>query len=280
MNDESTASAHVPPARERLDLRDLRAFCIDMDGVLYRGDAPLPGAREFVEFLRVRGIPHLFLTNNSTRTPKQYVEKLLGMGIRTQPERILTSALVAVAALARVAKPEDRILLFGSGGIREQLAISSLTLADDYTEATYVLAGLDPHVTYEKLAQVSLAIQRGARFWATNGDLSFPTERGLEPGAGALQAVITATTGVSPKLFGKPEPEMFEQALELLGTPPEFTAMLGDRYETDIVGGKRAGLVTVAVATGVSSLEDLQRRVPPPDHVFPSVAELRAALDA
>jgi 4-nitrophenyl phosphatase len=202
------------------------------------------------------------------------------MGSHTQPERILTSALVAVAALARVAKPEDRILLLGSGGIREQLALTSLTLADHYTEATYVLAGLDPHVTYEKLAQVTLAIQRGARFWATNGDLSFPTERGLEPGAGALLAAITATTGVSPKLFGKPEPEMFEQALEILATPPEFTAMLGDRYETDIVGGRQAGLVTVAVATGVSTAEALRGHVPPPDHVFPSVAELHAAFDA
>jgi HAD superfamily hydrolase (TIGR01457 family) len=280
MNDESTASAHAQPPSERVDIRDLRAFCIDMDGVLYRGDAALPGAREFVEFLRIRGIPHLFLTNNSTRTPKQYVEKLFEMGIRTQPEHILTSALVAVAALAREAKPQDRILLLGSGGIREQLAIANLTLADHYGEATYVLAGLDPHVTYEKLAQVSLAIQRGARFWATNGDRSFPTERGLEPGAGALLAAITATTGVSPRLFGKPEPEMFEQALAILGTPPELTGMIGDRYETDIVGGRQMGLVTLAVATGVSSLEDLLRRTPPPDHVFPSVVELRAALDA
>ena len=280
MSNESTASANAGPPGERVDLRDLRAFCIDMDGVLYRGDRALPGARDLVEFLRVRGIPHLFLTNNSTRTPKQYVEKLLGMGVRIRPEQVLTSAQVAVAALARVAKPEDRILLLGSGGIREQMAIAGLTLADRYTEATYVLAGLDPHVTYEKLAQVALAVQKGARFWATNGDLSFPTERGLEPGAGALLAAVTATTGVTPKLFGKPEPEMFEQALRILDTPPGFTAMLGDRYETDIVGGRRAGLVTVAVATGVSSLETLRKQAPPPDHIFPSVVELRAALDA
>jgi ribonucleotide monophosphatase NagD (HAD superfamily) len=93
-----------------------------------------------------------------------------------------------------------------------------------------------------------------------------------------LQAAITATTGIRPKLFGKPEPEMFEHALRLLGTPPAFTAMIGDRLETDIAGGRRAGFLTVAVATGVTPLADLHAADPPPDYVFPSVVELLAAL--
>lgn len=268
------------PADEKLDVRDLRALCIDMDGVLYRGDTVLPGARELVEFLRVRGIPYLFLTNNSSRTPKQYAEKLLRMGMRTTPDRILTSAMVAVADLARIAKPEDRILLIGSAGLREALAISNLTLAERYTEASIVLVGLDTGITYERLAQACLAVETGARFVATNGDRSFPTERGLEPGNGALVAAITATTGVTPKFYGKPEPEMFEQALRILGTPAAFTGMLGDRHETDIVGAKRVGYVTIAVATGVTREEDFRRAEPLPDHIFPSVVELRAALDA
>ena len=265
---------------ERIDVRDLRAFCIDMDGVLFRGETALPGAREFIEFLRVRGIPHLFLTNNSSRTHRQYAEKLARMGIVTQAERVLTSAQVAVADLARIATADDRILLLGGAGTREALAIAGLTLVDRYTEASYVLAGLDTAVTYEKLAQAALAIQRGAKFLATNGDRSFPTERGLEPGAGALLAALTATTGVTPKLYGKPEPEMFEQALRILGTQPAWTGMVGDRIETDIVGGARAGLTTIAVATGVSRPDEFARATPPPDHIFASVVELRAALDA
>lgn len=268
------------PADEKLDVRDLRALCLDMDGVLYRGETIVPGACELVEFLRVRGIPHLFLTNNSSRTPRQYVEKLLRMGMRTTPERVLTSAMVAVADLARRAKPEDRILLIGSAGLREALAISNLTLAERYTEATIVLVGLDTGITYERLAQACLAIESGAHFVATNGDRSFPTERGLEPGNGALVAAITATTGVTPKFYGKPEPEMFEQALRLLGTPAAFTGMLGDRYETDILGAKRVGYVTIAVTSGVTREEDFRRAEPPPDHLYPSVVELRAALDA
>jgi 4-nitrophenyl phosphatase len=225
-----------PAARHVTDIRDLRALLLDMDGVLYRGDTALPGARELIEFLRVRGIPSLFLTNNSSRTPREYVAKLRNMGIEAAPDRILTSALVAVADLRRTARREDRVFVIGGAGIREALAVAGLTLADSYTEATVVLAGLDRFVTYERLAQAGLAVQRGARFLATNGDLSYPTERGLEPGAGALLAVITAATGMQPKLFGKPEPEMFQQALQMLGTPAHLTGMVGDRYETDILG--------------------------------------------
>lgn len=261
-----------------LDLRDVRGFLIDMDGVLYRGNTAVPGAREFVEHLRRFGMPHVFLTNNASRTPAQFAEKLRGMGITTTPDRILTSALVAVADLARLARPEDRVLFVGSGGLREALALSGLTLADHYREAAFVVVGLDPNVTYEKLAQAALAIERGARFLGTNGDLSFPTERGLEPGAGALLALLQATTGVAPKLYGKPEPEMFEHGLRLLGTPAEATAMVGDRHETDIVGGARAGLVTIAVTSGVHSEDVFRTADPRPDYIFPSVTELRAAL--
>ena len=273
-------ASQAPSAHERVDVRDLRAIMLDMDGVLYRGDTAIAGARELLEFLRLRGIPSLFLTNNSSLTPQDYVTKLARMGIQTTPDRVLTSALVAVEDLRRIATPEDRIFLLGGAGIRAAMAIAGLTLADRYTDATYVLAGLDRSLTYEKLSQAGLAIQRGAKFLATNGDLSFPTERGLEPGAGALLSVIEATTGVKPKLYGKPEPEMFQQALRILGTPPELTGMVGDRYETDIVGALRIGMTTIAVTTGVSGEDALRAANPPPDHIFSSVLELRAALDA
>jgi 4-nitrophenyl phosphatase len=271
--------AHAGPRRERVDVRDLRALLLDMDGVVYRGDAVLPGARDLLEFMRVRGIPHVFLTNNSSLTPRHYADKLLRMGIRTTPDRILTSALVAVQDLRRSAGPDDRVLLLGGAGVREALAVSGLTLADHYREATVVLVGLDRALTYEKLAQAALAIGRGARFLATNGDRSYPSERGLEPGAGALVAALQTTTGVAPKMYGKPEPEMFAQALELLGTPPELTGMVGDRYETDVLGAARCGLVTIAVTTGVSSEAELRAADPAPDWIFPSLVELRAAMN-
>lgn len=269
----------APPAHERVDVRDLRSIMLDMDGVLYRGETAIAGARELLEFLRLRGIPSLFLTNNSSLTPEDYVAKLARMGIRTTPDRVLTSALVAVEDLRHKATPRDRFFLLGGAGIRAAMAVAGLTLADRYTDATYVLAGLDRAITYEKLAQAGLAIQRGAKFLATNGDRSFPTERGLEPGCGALLSVIESTTGVKPKLYGKPEPEMFEHGLRILGTPAELTGMVGDRYETDIVGAKRVGMTTIAVTTGVNRDDEFRAASPPPDHIFPSVVELRAALD-
>jgi 4-nitrophenyl phosphatase len=268
------------PERDRTDVRDLRALMLDMDGVLYRGDAVLPGARELLEFLRVRGIPHVFLTNNSSLTASHYADKLARMGIRTTPDRVLTSAQVAVDDVRRQATPDDRVFLLGGAGVREALAVAGLTLADDYRQATIVLVGLDRTLTYEKLAQAALAIGRGARFLATNSDRSLPTERGLEPGAGALVAALHATTGVAPKLYGKPQPEMFEHALAVLGTSAERTGMVGDRYETDIVGAARAGLVTIAVATGVTPEAELRAAQPPPDWIFRSLVELRAALGA
>jgi 4-nitrophenyl phosphatase len=264
---------------ERLPLRDVRGWLIDLDGVVYRGEAVLPGASELLELLRRRGIPHLFLTNNSSRTPRQYVAKLARLGIRTRPERVLTSALVAAADLERQALPGDRILLVGGAGLREALALARLTLADDDRQATIVLVGLDVGITYEKLARAALAIRRGARFLGTNADRTFPTERGLEPGAGALLAALEATTGVTPHVYGKPAPEMFAEALRRLGTPAELTAMLGDRHDTDVVGGADSGLVTVAVTTGACSEEMLRSAEPRPDYIFPSAAELRAALE-
>ena len=279
---EPARSAPRPRGEETrapVDLHDVRAFVLDMDGVLYRGDTALAGAREFVERLRVLGIPHLFLTNNSSRTPKQYADKLLRLGMHAAPERILTSAQVAAADLARQACPQDRVLVVGGAGLREALALAGLTLADRYWEASFVVVGLDTAITYEKLSQAALAIRRGARFLGTNADRSFPTERGLEPGAGALLAALQAATGVAPKIYGKPEPEMFAAALHALGTPAAATAMVGDRLETDIAGAARAGLVTVAVATGVCTEEELRAADPAPDFVFPSVVELRAALE-
>ena len=275
-----TTPADAEPRRDRPDVRDLRALLLDMDGVVYRGDTVLPGAREFLEFLRVRGIPHVFVTNNSSRTPSEYAAKLARMGIRAIPDHILTSAQVAVEDLRHSTTPQDRVFLLGGAGVREALAVANLTLADHYREATIVLVGLDRNLTYEKLAQAALAIGRGARFVATNGDRSFPSERGLEPGAGALVAALQATTGVAPKMYGKPEPEMFLQALARLGTTAATTGMVGDRWETDIVGAARSGLVTLAVATGVTSEADLRNADPAPDWIFTSLAELHAAMNA
>jgi len=262
----------------RTDLRALEAFLIDMDGVLYRGDTPVPGMQEFLKQLERNHVPHLFVTNNSSRTPEQYAEKLAEMGAPASPDRILTSALVTASFLARQATDGDRVLMIGHEGLEQALTRAGLRLTSEYEEATFVVAGIDRNLNWEKLARATLAIRRGARFLGTNGDRTFPTERGLEPGAGAVLALLEAASGVKPRIFGKPEPAMFDDALQRLETPAERTAMIGDRYETDILGASRAGLVTIAVTSGVYDQAFFQAQNPPPHAIFPSVAEIARDL--
>lgn len=273
-----SAASFARGAGVSLDLHGIEGFLVDMDGVLYRGDTPVPGMQDFLKKLTLEGVPHLFLTNNSSMTPQQYTEKLGRMGAATAPERILTSALVTASSLARVATPDDQILMLGHEGLRRALLQAGLRLTERYEEATYVVAGIDRDLYWKKLAAATLAIRRGARFWGTNGDRTFPTERGLEPGAGAVLAFLEAAGGVTPRIFGKPEHAMFDEALRRLGTTRERTAMIGDRYETDIVGASRAGLVTIAVTSGVYDHGHFESQTPPPDAIYPSIAEIAAAL--
>jgi len=154
------------------------------------------------------------------------------------------------------------------------LLARDIVVTDDWQEASDVLVGLDRKLSYEKMATASLAIGRGARFLGTNADRSFPSERGFEPGAGALLAMLETTTGVTPEVLGKPFATMFEEALGRLGTRAEHTAMIGDRHETDLVGAARAGIRTIAVTTGASTREQLEASTPAPEWIFPSVQEI------
>lgn len=147
-------------------------------------------------------------------------------------------------------------------------------ISDSSQPAAAVVAGIDQTLTYEKLKHAAFLIQRGARFVGTNGDLTFPAEEGLAPGAGAILAAIEAATGVKPVLIGKPERLMFDVAVQKLGSNPARTAMLGDRLETDILGGQRAGLKTILVTTGVDTEESIREKGIIPDAVFSGIEAL------
>jgi 4-nitrophenyl phosphatase len=261
-------------------LNGLHAFLLDMDGVLYEGDAVLPGAVSFVTHLQESGMPFLMLTNNAVRTPGQYVTKLARMGMAVAEDRIFTSALATADYLAGIA-PGARVLVVGQDGLLDALRARGLVLvtrADD--QPTYVVAGLDMTLTYDKLREATWAIRRGATFIASNPDVTYPTERGEAPGAGAVVAALQAASGVQPRVIGKPELGIFSQALARLGTTAQETAMVGDRMETDIVGGARAGVRTILVLTGVTREADLPTLAVQPDWVFPDLAALDAAWRA
>ncbi len=262
-------------------LRQLQHLIVDMDGVLYRGDEAIPGTEEFVCFLREQGIGFVLATNNSTRTPQQYVHKLAGMGVTVYANEVLTSAQATASYLVCTAPPGTRVFVVGQDGLWTALREAGFDLVED--DAEYVVAGMDFTVCYERLAQAALLIRAGARFIGTNPDCTFPSERGILPGAGALLAFLEASTGVTPTVIGKPESAMIEQALALMGAHDATTAMLGDRLETDILAGRRAGLPTLLVLSGVTSRAMLAASEIQPDLVFRDVGHLhsvwREALD-
>jgi 4-nitrophenyl phosphatase len=247
---------------------------IDMDGVLYRGDEPLPKLREFFAYLRQRPIPFILATNNSTHTPEQYTAKLARMGVEILPTEILTSGQATARFLARQYPPGTRVHVFGMPSLRKAIEDEGFVLADE--DVAVVVGSMDREVTYEKLKRATLLIRGGARFIATNRDPTVPSAEGLLlPGTGSMVAALETASGVTPMAIGKPEPTMFQLALAQMGARPETTATIGDRLDTDILGGQRAGLTTICVLSGSSSRAEAEAFGP--DFIFEDIAELLAA---
>jgi 4-nitrophenyl phosphatase len=232
-------------------LTDIKHLIIDMDGVLYLGDHPMPRLCEFFAFLRERSIPFILATNNSTRTPQEYVDKLAGMGVTVSPDEILVSGQVTARFLAREYPTGTRVHVFGMPALKQAMTDEGFILADE--EVHLVVASMDRAVTYEKLKRATLLIRGGARFIATNLDPTNPSEEGLIPGTGSMIAALATASETRPTAIGKPEPTMYQLAMEQMGARPETTAAIGDRVDTDILGGKRAGLITICVLSGSSS---------------------------
>lgn len=255
-----------------INLKNLRYLLIDLDGVLYRGDQILGGAAQWIEWLREQGIGFRLVTNNATLTQSQYVTKLGGMGIQVREDEVFTSSLATALYLERQGAVGQAAYVIGEAGVIEALRGIGMTVGTG--EPEWVVVGLDRHVTYDKLADAALAIRAGATFVGTNPDTSFPTERGLLPGAGALQAVLIAATGVQPVVVGKPEPLMLQLAMASLGGTVANTAMLGDRLDTDILGAHRLRIPSILVLTGVSTREDVGQNDVRPHLVVDNLPDL------
>jgi len=241
-----------------------------MDGVLYVGERPMPCLTEFIAFLRRQGIGHVLATNNSGLTPTQYAAKLAGMDADVSPDHILTSATATAEWLARQYRPATRVHVFGEDSLREAMTDAGFVLADEGVEV--VVASIDWGVSYDKIKRAALLIRGGARFVATNLDPTRPTEEGLVPGTGAIVAAIAVAAGVTPVAIGKPEPAMFELAMARMGATPASTATLGDRIDTDMEGGARAGCATILVLSGSTTREEAEAYGP--DFLFEDIVDL------
>ena len=256
-------------------LADITHLVIDMDGVLYVGDEPLPCLAEFIAFLRRNLNGFMLATNNSTLSPRQYAAKLARMGVEIAPAEILTSGTATAYFLGQQYPAGTRVHVFGEDPVREAMAEQGFVLADDVAEV--VVATMDRQITYDKMKRAALLIRGGARFFATNLDPTRPTEEGLVPGTGAMVAAIEVGSGVKPIAIGKPEPTMYEIALARMGASLETTAALGDRLDTDILGGERAGLSTIMVLSGATTRAEAEAWGP--NYIFDDIAALWAAWE-
>nr|4IG4_A Chain A, Thermostable NPPase [Geobacillus stearothermophilus]4IG4_B Chain B, Thermostable NPPase [Geobacillus stearothermophilus] len=249
-------------------MRKYNGYLIDLDGTMYRGTERIDAASGFIKELNRLHIPYLFVTNNSTRTPEQVADKLVSLDIPATPEQIFTSSM-ATANYVYDLDQSAMIYFIGEEGLYKALKEKGFSFADE--NADVVIVGLDREVTYEKLAVACLAVRNGAKLISTNGDLALPTERGFMPGNGAFTALISHSTQVKATFVGKPEPIIMEQALKVLGTNKNETIMVGDNYDTDILAGIRAGLDTLLVHTGVTTVEKLKEYKQQPTYSMKSL---------
>jgi NagD protein len=248
-----------------------KAYLIDMDGVLVRGQNMIPGADGFIRRLRDQDIPFRIFTNNSLYTPDDHQRHLQKAGIEVPEGRIFTSAMATASFLSNQ-RPKGSAFVIGEYGMYRELEQVGFEIREG--EADYVVLAETTSYDFNRLSKAVRLIEAGARFVATNPDVSGPSTLGTVVACGAVAAMLTAATGVKAYFIGKPNPFMMRSALQSLGVHSSETTMVGDRMDTDIVAGTESGLRTVLVLTGVTKREDVSRYAYTPNHIVESVADL------
>ncbi len=247
------------------------SFVIDMDGVVYHGDRLIPGARVFVDRLRERALNFVFLTNNSQWTPRDLSHRLESMGIEVDESHFHTSAL-ATADFLNKQTPGGSAYVIGGAGLTHALYDVGYTLTEKNPD--YVVLGDTRSYDYEKIERAVRLIEKGAKFVATNLDLTGPSEQGTQPACGALAAPIELATGRKPYFIGKPNPFMMRTALRKLEAHSADSFMIGDRMDTDVIAGLEAGMRTILVLSGVSKSETIEQFPYRPNYVFDDVGQI------
>jgi HAD superfamily hydrolase (TIGR01457 family) len=254
-------------------------YLVDLDGVVYRGNELLPGAKEFVAWLEANKKKYLFLTNNSFASETQVLEKLARLGITTDASHVLGAGQAAVQNIAR-RFPGALVYVVGEQPLIDLVEEHHLRVADGYTQtADIVLVGLDRRFDYKKLTRAVLAVRAGATFVAINRDALLPVIGSFIPGCGTIVAAIEAGSQVKPEVIGKPRPTLLQEAMRLLDSQPDETVMIGDGLDIDILGGKAAGTHTLLVLSGKDSRESLAKSSIKPDHVYENLAAVVAELE-
>ena len=258
-------------SRSQPPKRAVRAWLSDMDGVLVHEEEPIPGAAEFVARLRATGRPFLLLTNNSIFTPRDLKARLHRSGIDVPEDAIWTSAL-ATAQFLDDQRPGGSAYVIGEAGLTTAMHEIGYVLSERDPE--YVVLGETRTYSFEAITTAIRLIEKGARFIATNPDVSGPSVHGSIPATGSVAALITKATGVDPYFVGKPNPLMMRSALNRIDAHSETTVMVGDRMDTDVVAGLEAGLRTILVLTGSTKPDQVERFPYRPTRIVESVADI------
>lgn len=231
------------------------AALVDLDGVAYRGPNAIPTAPAALNGARAAGMGIVFVTNNASREPHEVASHLTSLGIATAANEVLTAAQAVARLMAADLDPGARVLAVGGKGLRvalEELGFVIVGSAKDSPDA--VVQGFVPDISWRDLAEAAYAVQGGARYYASNLDLTLPNERGIAPGNGSLVSTVVNATGVTPTAAGKPEPTMFHLAAAMFGSQKPLA--IGDRLDTDLKGARAAGMPGLLVLTGVSHERD------------------------
>jgi len=259
-----------------MQLSHIKALILDMDGVLWKGDAPIGDLAEIFARVRAQGLKFVFATNNGTRTADQYVQRLKGFGVDVEPWQVVTSAHGVAYLVAQKFPRGSQVFVVGEDGVRQALEEKGIEVlpVERAAEGQALVMGIERSITFQKMVEATLLVQNGAPFYATNPDKTFPTPRGEIPGAGAWLSVVITATKVEPIVAGKPSPHLMEIALERLGTTKAETLVVGDRLETDIAAGQAVGCPTALVLSGVSKREEAAAWTPAIDVIAADLSTL------
>lgn len=253
-------------------LKKIECFALDMDGTVYLGERWIEGARDFLNAVEEAGKKYVFLTNNSSRNPRAYVEKLGRMGLSINPDRIVTSGQATIDYLKRNFGGK-RVYLLGNELLKEEFEQEGISLSEQSPEV--VVVGFDTTLTYEKLCRVCDLVREGLPYLSTHPDFNCPTETGFIPDAGAIHAFIHASAFRYPDhIIGKPNGDIMDYLVRRAGVPGEKTAMVGDRLYTDVAAGVNNGYTGILVLSGEAGMEDVKRSDVIPHLIFSSVKEM------
>lgn len=251
---------------------------LDVDGTLIRGSEPIAGAIEAVEAIRERGLPVAFVSNNPIRTREAYTERLVGHGFSLDPEELITAGTITAEYLARE-HAADELYVIGEEGLEAQLGEAGLSLTAEYDRADALIASIDREFSYDDLTHALWALADGTLFIGTDPDRTIPTETREVPGSGAIINAVAGVAGREPDaIMGKPSASAVEAIERTLGVEAGNCLVVGDRLDTDIAMGERAGMTTVLVRTGVTDERALADSEIEPDHVLGSIAEVGSLL--